>query len=163
MKLFNYLDYDDHILMNDLQNKINNCLQNALSVCSENFTSLSYLKKFLQDVNNKQWVNYQLRSERHTVIIKVTVVSDKCTTLLLMMTSIINYVKSTIFSIFKSARSSIICYICKTSNHLFKNCSQNKIDISTSWAFTSHLHEIVISKDKKNEKMFSFKNSKTKN
>jgi len=66
MKLFNYLDYDDHILMNELQNKINNRLQNALSVCLKNFTSLSHLKKFLQDVNNKQWVNYQLRSERHT-------------------------------------------------------------------------------------------------
>ena len=58
MKLFSYLNYDDHILMNDLQNKINNHLQNTLSVCSENFTSLSRLKKFLQDVNNKQWVNY---------------------------------------------------------------------------------------------------------
>ena len=58
MKLFSYLDYDDCILMNDLQNKINNRLQNVLSVCSENFTSLSRLKKFLQDVNNKQRVNY---------------------------------------------------------------------------------------------------------
>jgi len=102
MKLFSYLDYDDCTLMNDLQNKINNRLQNVLSVCSKNFTSLSCLKKFLQDVNNKQRVNYQLRSERHTVIIKVTVVSDKCVTSLSVMTSIINYVKSIIFSIFES-------------------------------------------------------------
>ncbi len=164
MKLFNYLDYDDCTLMNDLQNKINNHLQNALSICSKNFTSLLHLKKFLQDVNNKQRVNYQLRSERRTVIIKVIVVSDKCVALLLMMTSIINYVKSTIFSIFESARSLIICYICKISSHLFKNCSQlNKINIFASWAFISHLHEIIISKDKENEKMFSFKNSETKN
>ncbi len=165
MKLFNYLDYDDHILMNDLQNKINNCLQNALSVCSENFTSLSYLKKFLQDVNNKQWVNYQLRSERHTVIIKVIAVSDKCATSLSVITLIIDYVKSIIFSISESdwAKSSIICYICKTSSHLFKNCSQNKINISTSWAFIFHLHEIVISKNKENEKMSSFENSEAKN
>ena len=54
MKLFNYLNYDDCILINDLQNKINNHLQNTLSICSENFTLLSHLKKFLQDVNNKQ-------------------------------------------------------------------------------------------------------------
>jgi len=131
MKLFNYLDYDDCTLMNDFQNKINNHLQNALSICSENFTSLSRLKKFLQDVNNKQQVNYQLCGERYTVIIKVTVVFDKYITLLSVMTLIINYVKLTIFSISESARSFIICYICKTSSHLFKNCSQNKINIST--------------------------------
>ncbi len=54
MKLFSYLDYDDCTLMNNLQNKINNRLQNALSICSENFTSLTRLRIFLQDVNNKQ-------------------------------------------------------------------------------------------------------------
>ncbi len=132
MKLFSYLNYDDCTLMNDLQNKINNRLQNTLSVCSENFTSLTRLRIFLQDVNNKQWVNYQLRSERYIVIIKVTVVSDKCATLLSVTTLIINYVKSIISFISESVRSSIICYICKTFNHLFKNCSQNKINTSTS-------------------------------
>ena len=163
MKLFNYLNYDDCTLMNDLQNKINNHLQNVLSVYSKNFTSLTHLRIFLQDVNNKQRVNYQLRSQLCTVIIKVIIVSDKCVaTLLSVMTLIIDYVKSILSSIFESVRSFIICYIYKISNHLFKNCSQNKIDISTSWAFTSHLHEIVISKNKKNEKI-SFKNSETKN
>ncbi len=54
MKLFSYLNYDDCILMNNLQNKINNRLQNALSICLKNFTLLSHLKKFLQNVNNKQ-------------------------------------------------------------------------------------------------------------
>ncbi len=163
MKLFSYLEYDDRTLMNDLQNKINNRLQNALSICSKNFTSLTRLIIFLQDVNSKQRVNYQLRSERRTVIIKVTVVSDKCATSLSVTTLIVNYVKSTIFSISESARSSIICYICKTFNHLFKNCSQlNKIDTSASYAFISCLHEIVISKNKENEKM-SFENSETKN
>ncbi len=164
MKLFNYLDYDDCTLMNDLQNKINNRLQNALSICSKNFTSLSHLKKFLQDVNNKQRVNYQLCSERCTVIIKVTVVSDKCVTSLSMMTLIIDYVKSIIFSIFESdwVKSFIICYICKILSHLFKNCFQNKINTSTFQAFTFRLHEIIISKNKKNEKM-SFENSETKN
>ncbi len=163
MKLFSYLEYDDCILMNDLQNKINNRLQNALSVCSENFTSLTRLRIFLQDVNSKQRVNYQLRSERRTVIVKVTVVSDKRATFLSVTTSIIDYVKSTISSISESARSSIICYICKILDHLFKNCSQlNKIDTSASRAFIFRLHEIVISKNKENEKM-SFENSEAKN
>ncbi len=163
MKLFSYLEYDDCTLMNDLQNKINNRLQNALLICSKNFTSLTRLRIFLQDVNIKQRVNYQLRSERCTVIVKVTVVSDKCTTSLSVTTLIINYVKSTISSIFESARSSIICYICKILNHLFKNCFQlNKIDTSASRAFISCLHETIISKNKENEKM-SFKNSEAKN
>ncbi len=105
--------------MNDFQNKINNCLQNTLSVCSKNFTSLTYLKIFLQDVNNKQQVNYQLRSQLCTVIIKVTIIFDKCiaTSLSAMMISIIKYVKLIIFSIFESVRSFIICYICKISDH----------------------------------------------
>ncbi len=47
IKLFSYLEYDDRTLMNDLQNKINNRLQNALSVCLEDFTSLHQLKIFL--------------------------------------------------------------------------------------------------------------------
>ncbi len=163
MKLFSYLEYDDHILMNNLQNKINNHLQNALLVCSKNFTSLTRLRIFLQDVNSKQWVNYQLRSERCIVIIKVTVVSDKRATLLSVTTLIIDYVKLTIFSIFKSARLLIICYICKTFNHLFKNYSQlNKIDTFASCAFILYLHEIIILKNKENEKM-SFENSEAKN
>jgi len=164
MKLFSYLDYDNHILMNDLQNKINNRLQNALSVCFEDFTSLHHLKIFLQDVNNKQRVNYQLRSQLCTVTVKVTVVPDKrAATSLSVMTLIIDYVKSILSSISESARSSIICYTCKVSSHLFKNCSQNKVDTSASHAFTLHLHEIVISKNKKNEKMSSFEDSETKN
>ncbi len=169
MKLFSYLDYDNCILMNNLQNKINNRLQNALSVCSENFTSLTRLRIFLQSVNNKQRVNYQLRSERHTVIvtviIKVMIIPDKrVTTSLLVMTLIINYVKSIIFFISESARSFIICYTCKISNHLFKNYFQlNKINTSASHAFTSRLHEIIISKNKENEKMSSFEDSEAKN
>jgi len=47
MKLFNYLKYDNCTLMNNLQNKINNCLQNALSICSKNFTLLTCLRIFL--------------------------------------------------------------------------------------------------------------------
>ncbi len=163
MKLFSYLKYNDCTLMNDLQNKINNRLQNTLSICSKNFTSLTHLRIFLQDVNSKQWVNYQLRSERHTVIIKVTVISDKRVTSLLVTTLIINYVKSTISSISESVKSSIICYICKILDHLFKNCFQlNKINTSASYAFISRLHEIIISKNKENEKMF-FENNEAKN
>jgi len=54
MKLFSYLDYDDCTLMNDLQNKINNRLQNILLICLKNFVSLTRLRNFLQDVNNRQ-------------------------------------------------------------------------------------------------------------
>jgi len=164
MKLFSYLGYDNRILMNDLQDKINNHLQNALSVCFEDFASLHRLKIFLQGVNNKQRVNYQLRSQLRTVTVKVTVVPDKrAATSLSVTTSIIDYVKSIFSSTSESARSSIICYTCKTSSHLFKNCPQNKINTSASHAFSSRLHEIVISKNKKNEKMSSFEDSEAKN
>ncbi len=63
-KIFSFLNYNDIILMNDIQNKINNHLQNALSVCLIKFSLLDKLKIFLQDVNNKQQVNYQLRDEQ---------------------------------------------------------------------------------------------------
>ncbi len=164
MKLFSYLEYNNHTLINDLQNKSNNRLQNALLICSKDFITLHRFKSFLQSVNNRQRVNYQLRSERYMIIIKVTVVSDKraATSLSAVMTLIIEYVKSTIFFTSKSVRSSIVCYICKISDHLFKNCSQNKINILTFHAFISRLHEIIISKNKENEKM-SFEDSETKN
>ncbi len=133
MKLFSYLEYNDCTLMNDLQNKINNRLQNALSICSKDFTTLHRLKSFLQSVNNRQRVNYQLRSERCTIIAKVIVTPEKRATFLsAVTTSIIEYVKLTIFSTSESVRSSIVCYICKISSHLSKNCSQNKIDTSAS-------------------------------
>jgi len=63
-RIFSFLNYDDVILMNNIQNKINNYLQNALSVCLIKFSSLDKFKIFLQDVNNKQQVNYQLRDEQ---------------------------------------------------------------------------------------------------
>ncbi len=66
-RIFSFLNYDNITLMNNIQNKINNHLQNALSVCLIKFSSLDKLKIFLQDVNNKQWVNYQLRDEQWTV------------------------------------------------------------------------------------------------
>ena len=53
-RIFSFLNYDDITLMNDIQNKINNHLQNMLSVCLIEFSSLDKLKIFLQDVNNKQ-------------------------------------------------------------------------------------------------------------
>ncbi len=53
MKLFSYLEYNDCTLMNDLQNKINNHLQNALLICLKDFTTLHRLKSFLQSMNNR--------------------------------------------------------------------------------------------------------------
>ena len=109
MKLFSYLDYDDRILMNDLQNKINNHLQNALSICSKDFIILHHLKSFLQSVNNRQRVNYQLQSERCIIMIKVIIISEKHVTFLSVSTLIIDYVKLIIASTSESARSLIIC------------------------------------------------------
>ncbi len=63
-RIFSFLNFDDIILMNNIQNKINNHLQNMLSVCLIKFNLLDKLKIFLQDVNNKQQVNYQLRDEQ---------------------------------------------------------------------------------------------------
>jgi len=63
-RIFSFLNYDNVTLMNDIQNKINNHLQNVLSVYLLKFSSLDKLKIFLQDVNNKQQVNYQLRDEQ---------------------------------------------------------------------------------------------------
>ncbi len=63
-RIFSFLNYDDVTLINNIQNKINNHLQNALSVCLIKFSSLNKFKIFLQDVNNKQQVNYQLRDEQ---------------------------------------------------------------------------------------------------
>ncbi len=164
MKLFSYLEYDDCILMNDFQNKINNHLQNALSICSKDFITLHCFKSFLQSMNNKQRVNYQLRSKRCMIIVKVIVTSEKRITFLsAVMTLIIEYVKLTIFSTSESVKLSIVCYICKTSSHLSKNCSQNKVNTSASWTFILRLHEIIISKNKENEKMSSFEDSETKN
>jgi len=63
-RIFSFLNYNNITLMNDIQNKINNHLQNVLSVCLIKFSSLNKLKIFVQDVNNKQQVNYQLRDEQ---------------------------------------------------------------------------------------------------
>ncbi len=163
-RIFSFLNYDNIILMNDIQNKINNHLQNALSVCLIEFSSLDKLKIFLQDVNNKQRVNYQLRDEQWTVksiaASKKRFVSSSTST----SVSITSYVRLTTFFILESewSRMSIICFNCKVSNHLSKNCSQLKTSTSTSHAFTSCLNEIIMSKEEK--KLFTEKSkNETKN
>ncbi len=156
-KIFSFLNYDDITLMNDIQNKINNRLQNALSVCLIEFSLLDKLKIFLQDVNNKQRVNYQLRDEQWTV--KSIAASKKrfvssSTSASISTTS---YVQLITFFTLESewSRMSIICFNCKASNHLSKNCSQLKTSTSTSHVFISCLNEIVMSKEEK--KLFTEK------
>ncbi len=163
-KIFSFLNYDDIILINDIQNKINNRLQNVLSVCLIEFSLLDKLKIFLQNVNNKQRVNYQLRDEQWTV--KSIAASKKrfvsSSTSASVLTA--SYVQLAIFSILESERSriSIICFNCKVSNHLSKNCSQLKTSTSTSHAFISRLNEIIMSKEEK--KLFTEKSkNETKN
>ncbi len=156
-RIFNFLNYDDVTLMNDIQNKINNRLQNALSVCLIEFSSLDKLKIFLQDVNNKQRVNYQLRDEQRTV--KSIAASKKrfVSSSTSASTSTTSYVRLATFFTLESERSrmSIICFNCKVSSHLSKNCSHLKTSTSTSRAFTSRLNEIIMSKEEK--KLFTEK------
>ncbi len=162
IRIFSFLNYDDIILMNDIQNKINNHLQNALSVCFIKFSSLDKLKIFLQDVNNKQRVNYQLRDEQWTV--KSIAASKKRFVSSSTSVSTAIYVQLATFFTLESewSRMSIICFNCKVSSHLSKNCFQLKTSTSTSRAFTSHLNEIIMSKEEK--KLFTEKlKNETKN
>ncbi len=156
-RIFSFLNYDDITLMNDIQNKINNCLQSVLSVCLIEFSSLDKLRIFLQDVNNKQWVNYQLRDEQRTV--KSIAASKKCfvSSSTSASVSTTSYVQFATFFTLESewSRMSIICFNCKVSSHLSKNCSQLKTSTSTSCAFTSCLNEIIMSKEEK--KLFTEK------
>ncbi len=156
-RIFSFLNYNDITLMNNIQNKINNHLQNALSVCLIKFSSLDKLKIFLQDVNNKQRVNYQLRDEQWTV--KSIAASKKRFVSSLTSTSVstTSYVQLVTFFTLESewSRMSIICFNCKVSSHLSKNCSQLKTSTSTSRAFTSCLNEIIMSK--KEKKLFTEK------
>jgi len=156
-RIFSFLNYDDITLMNDIQNKINNCLQNVLSVCLIKFSSLDKLKIFLQDVNNKQQVNYQLRDEQWTV--KSIAASKKRFVSSLTSASVLttSYIQLATFFILESewSRMSIICFNCKVSNHLSKNCSQLKTSTLTSCAFISRLNEIIMSKEEK--KLFTEK------
>ncbi len=156
-RIFSFLNYDNITLINDIQNKINNRLQYALSVCLIEFSSLDKLKIFLQDVNNKQRVNYQLRDEQRTV--KSIAASKKrfVSSSTSASASITSYVRlATFFTLEPEwSRMSIICFNCKVLNHLSKNCSQLKTSTSTSHAFISRLNEIVMSKEEK--KLFTEK------
>ncbi len=163
-RIFSFLNYDDVTLMNDIQNKINNHLQNVLSVCLIKFSSLNKLKIFLQDVNNKQQVNYQLRDEQWTV--KSIAALKKCFVSLLTSASVstTSYVQFATFFILESewSRMSIICFNCKVLSHLSKNCSQLKTSTLISYAFISHLNEIIMLKEEK--KLFTKKlKNETKN
>ncbi len=163
-KIFSFLNYNDIALMNDIQNKINNHLQNVLSVCLIEFSSLDKLKIFLQDVNNKQWVNYQLHDEQWTV--KLIAASKKCfvSSSTSASVSTTSYVQLATFFTLESewSRMSIICFNCKVLNHLSKNCSQLKTSTLTSHAFISCLNEIIMSKEEK--KLFTEKSkNETKN
>ncbi len=135
-----------------------------LSVCLIEFSSLDKLKIFLQDVNNKQWVNYQLHDEQWTV--KLIAASKKrfVSSSTSASVSTTNYIQLVTFFTFESewSRMSIICFNCKVLNHLSKNCSQLKTSTLTSRAFISCLNEIIMSKEEKKLFMKKSKNE-TKN
>ncbi len=131
-----------------------------LSVCLIKFSSLDKLKIFLQDVNNKQWVNYQLHDEQWTV--KLIAASKKrfVSSSTSASVSTTNYIQLVTFFTFESewSRMSIICFNCKVLNHLSKNCSQLKTSTLTSRAFISCLNEIIMSKEEKKLFMKKSKN-----
>jgi len=156
-RIFSFLNYDDVTLMNNIQNKINNRLQNTLSVCLIEFSLLDKLKIFLQDVNNKQQVNYQLRDEQWTVKSIATSKKRFVSSSTSASASTTSYVQlATFFTLEPEwSRMSIICFNCKVSSHLSKNCSQLKTSTSTSHAFIFCLNEIVMSKEEK--KLFTEK------
>ncbi len=163
-KIFSFLNYNDITLMNNIQNKINNCLQNVLSVCLIKFSLLDKLKIFLQDVNNKQQVNYQLRDEQWTVKLIAALKKRFVSSLTSASASTINYVQLITFFTLESewSRMSIICFNCKVLSHLSKNCSQLKTSTSTSCALISCLNEIIMLKEEK--KLFTEKSkNETKN
>jgi len=132
----------------------------VLSVCLIKFSSLDKLKIFLQDVNNKQWVNYQLHDEQWTV--KLIAASKKrfVSSSTSASVSTTNYIQLVTFFTFESewSRMSIICFNCKVLNHLSKNCSQLKTSTLTSRAFISCLNEIIMSKEEKKLFMKKSKN-----
>ncbi len=135
-----------------------------MSVCLIEFNLLDKLKIFLQDVNNKQQVNYQLRDEQWTVKSITTSKKHFVTSLTSALISTTSYVQLITFFILESewSRMSIICFNCKVLNHLSKNCSQLKTSTLTSCAFISHLNEIIMSKEEK--KLFTEKlKNETKN
>ncbi len=61
-KIFSFLNYDDITLMNDIQNKINNHLQNVLSVYLIKFSSLDKLKMWI--INNESIISYVMSNEQ---------------------------------------------------------------------------------------------------
>jgi len=156
-RIFSFLNYDDVTLMDDIQNKINNRLQDALSVCLIEFSSLDKLKTFLQGVNNKQRANYQLRSEQRTV--KPVAAPEKrfVPSSTPASTPTTSYVRPATFSTPEPERSrmSITCFNCKVPDHLSKNCPHLKTSTSAPRAFTPRLNEIVMPEEE--EELFTEK------
>jgi len=156
-RISSFLNYDDVTLMDDIQNKINNRLQDALSVCFIEFSSLDKLKTFLQGVNNKQRANYQLRDEQRTV--KPVAASEKrfVPSSTSASTSATSYVRPATFSTPEPERSrmSITCFNCKVSGHLSKDCPHLKASTSAPRAFTPRLNEIVMPEEE--EELFTEK------
>jgi len=154
-RIFSFLNYDDATLMNDIQDKINNRLQNALSVCPIEFSSLDKLKTFLQGVDNKQRANYQLRSEQRTV--KPVAAPEKrfVPSSTSASTPATSYVRPATFSTSEPERSRmpITCFNCKVPGHLSKNCPHLKASTSAPRAFTPRLNEIVMPEEE--EELFT--------
>ncbi len=148
-RISSFLNYDDTTLMDDIQDKINNRLQDALSVCPIEFSSLDKLKTFLQGVDNKQRANYQLRGEQRTV--KPVAAPEKRFVPSSTPASAASYVRPATFSTPEPERPRmpITCFNCKVPGHLSKDCPQLKASTSAPRAFTPRLNEIVMPEEEK--------------
>jgi len=154
-RISSFLNYDDTTLMDDIQDKINNRLQDALSVCPIEFSSLDKLKTFLQGVDNKQRANYQLRGEQRTV--KPVAASEKrfVPSSTPASASATSYVRPATFSTPEPERPRmpITCFNCKAPGHLSKDCPQLKASTPAPRAFTPRLNEVVMPEEE--EELFT--------
>lgn len=165
-KLSSSLGYDDQTLIDDLQDKINSRLQDALSVCPVEFTSLDELKTFLQRVDNKQRANYQLRGEQRTVKPAAASVPEKRFTPLAAPTPAVSHARPTNFSTPEPDRPRvpITCFNCKAPGHLFKDCPQLKASTPAPRAFTPRVNEITMPEDMEEEEdVFTEESEESKN
>lgn len=147
-QLASFLNYPEDVLMDDLKDKINNRLQDALFICSIKFYMLQNLKDYLQSVDNNQRANYQLRSDQRAA--KPVAASDKRSASSGLVPALVS--AATGFARPPSfvslgpdrPRTPITCYNCKTPGHLTKDCSQPRAATPASRAFTPRVNELSI-------------------
>lgn len=146
-QLASFLNYPEDVLMDDLKDKINNRLQDALSICPIKFYMLQDLKDYLQQVDNNQRANYHLRSEQRTA--KPMAVSEKRSTPSALVPALVPAATgfarptSSASPVPDRPRTPVTCYNCKTPGHLTKDCPQPRAATPAPRAFTPRVNEVT--------------------